>query len=263
MSRSPRVPGVLAAAVIVIVLGLQHAAAVVIRHDRTDADALAAGAPFDAVGRVQPDGGCTLVAPRWAVTAAHVAASMPAGARVTFGANSYPVARVVLHPESAATPGVPPEVDLALLELAEPVRDVDPIPLYRGRSEQGATLTIVGYGDFGTPRAALRRGDGRRRAVTNAVHDAGPRRLFLRFDGPPAGTPLEGVGGPGDSGGPALIQEGGSWRLAGVSSASMDGRPGQYGVVDVYTRVSAYLAWIDAAMAVPVPLAAATGPKGG
>lgn len=254
MSRFPWLPGVLAAAV--IVFGLQHAAAVVIRHDRTDADALAAGAPFDAVGRVQPDGGCTLIAPRWAVTAAHVARSMAAGARVTFGANSYPVARVVLHPESAAPAGVPPDVDLALLELAEPVRGVAPIPFYRGQAERGTTMTIVGYGDFGTPRAARQRSDGRRRAVTNVVHDAGPRRLFMRFDEPPAGTPLEGVGGPGDSGGPALLNEGGVWQVAGVSSASMDGRPGQYGVVDVYTRVSAYTSWMDATLA-----AAAAAPK--
>lgn len=55
------------------------ARAVVIRHDRADADALAAGAPFEAAGRVDPDGGCTLVSPRWAITAAHVAAECSHG----------------------------------------------------------------------------------------------------------------------------------------------------------------------------------------
>jgi hypothetical protein len=230
----------------VILLGVQPALAVVIRHDRTDADALAAGAPFDAVGRVDPDGGCTLIAPRWAVTAAHVARPLRPGAQVSFGDLASTVSRVVLHPDSESPPGMPPEVDLALLELSPPVEHVEPVSLYRGTAEQGATMTIVGYGDFGPAGVPLHRGDGRRRAVTNVVHDAGPRRLFMRFDRPPDGTPLEGVGGPGDSGGPALIQEGGTWRLAGVSSASMDGRPGQYGVVDVYTRVSAYVAWIDA-----------------
>lgn len=120
--------------------------------------------------------------------------------------------------------------------------------LYRGRSEFGAPVVIVGVGDFGTPRRPLTRTDGSRRAVTNVVVDAGPRRLFMKFDAPPAGTDLEGVGGPGDSGGPALLDVGGSWQVAGVSSASMDGKPGQYGVTDVYTRVGSYVEWIDTSL---------------
>ena len=47
----------------------------------------------------------------------------------------------------------------------------------------------------------------------------------------------------------ALVEIAGVWQVAGVSSASMDGRPGQYGVTDVYTRVSSYVEWIDAVMA--------------
>ena len=122
---------------------------------------------------------------------------------------------------------------------------VTPLPLYRGRAELDATLVIVGYGDFGTPQEPLQRSDGRRRAASNVVVDAGPRRLFMKFDAPPGGTDLEGVGGPGDSGGPALVEVAGVWQVAGVSSASMDGRPGQYGVTDVYTRVSSYVEWIS------------------
>lgn len=228
-----------------------HATGIVIRDDVPDAAAVTLGEPFVAAGRVVPDGGCTLIAPTWAVTAAHVAASLPAGATVVFGDRRYEVKRVVLHPEGGARPGVPPEVDLALLELTTSVQDVPPVPLYRGRGELGATLVIVGYGDFGTPKAGLQRTDGRRRAATNVVVDAGPRRVFVKFDAPPAGTAVEGVGGPGDSGGPALIDAGGVWQVAGISSASMDGRPGHYGVTDVYTRVSSYLAWIDQTLASP------------
>ena len=33
--------------------------------------------------------------------------------------------------------------------------------------------------------------------------------------------------------------------LVGVSSASMNGKPGTYGVVDVYTRISSYVDWIE------------------
>ena len=65
---------------------------------------------------------------------------------------------------------------------------------------------------------------------------------------PPAGSEMEGVGGPGDSGGPALVEESGRYFVAGISSASMNGRPGTYGVTDVYTRVSSYVDWIEKTM---------------
>ena len=219
--------------------------AVVIRHDKGDADALRLGERFKSIGRVLPDGGCTLIAPTWAVTAAHVAASIPPGGKVQFGDKTYTVKRTVLHPEGVGPKGQPPEVDLALIELTEPVSQVTPIELYRERQELGQTLFIVGYGDSGNPQSGLKHTDGKRRAVTNVVDDAGPRRIFMKFDAPPNGSEYEGVGGPGDSGGPALLQTGGKLFLAGVSSASMDGKPGQYGVTDVYTRVSSYAAWID------------------
>ena len=229
-------------------IGPISADAVVYRHDRSDSAAIALGAPFAAVGRIVPDGCCTLIAPTWAATAAHVAARVRPGTTVAFGDSTATVKRVVIHPEGAGRPGVPPEVDLALIELTAPVFGIEPATLHRGHDELGKRLTIVGYGDFGNPRAPLTRSDNRRRAVTNIVSDAGPRRIFMKFDPPPAGTPNEGVGGPGDSGGPALWEHDGKIFLVGVSSASMDGKPGQYGVVDVYTRVSSYIAWIESTM---------------
>ena len=171
---------------------------------------------------------------------------LPGKGQVQFGDNIYAIKRVVIHPEGAAPKGTPPEVDLALVELIEPVRPVTPVELYRGRDELGKTFFIVGYGDYGNPRTGLTRTDGKRRAVTNVANDVGPRRIFMRFDEPPDGSPFEGVGGPGDSGGPALLEKDGRLFIAGVSSASMNGKPGQYGVTDVYTRVSSYLDWIDA-----------------
>jgi hypothetical protein len=225
------------------------AAAVVGRPDRDEASRLARGARYPAAGRVLPDGGCTLVAPRWALTAAHVAANLRPGSKVDFDGQMAVVSRVVLHPEGESPPGRPPEVDLALLQFAEPVAGVEPIAPYRGKDELGTTLVLVGHGDFGTAGSPIHHSDGRRRAVENAVDDAGPKRLFLRFDAPPAGVADEGVGAAGDSGGPAILELEGKPYLAGVSSASMDGKPGQYGVVDVYTRVGSYLDWIDATIA--------------
>ena len=237
------------ALLITLLAAATHLNAVVIRHDRSDAEALQLATRFVAAGRVLPDGGATLVRPTWAITAAHVAARLGQQSRLQFGARDYPIKRVVIHPEGKGAPGVPPDVDLAAVELTEPVSGIEPVALYRGRAEQDARVFVVGYGDYGVAGQPFQRTDGRRRAATNVVHDAGPKRLFMRFDAPPGGTSLEGVGGPGDSGGPLFLEEGGQLYLAGVSSASMDGKPGTYGVVDVYTRVSSYADWIDATLA--------------
>ncbi len=69
----------------------------------------------------------------------------------------------------------------------------------------------------------------------------------MRFDEPGAGTDHEGVSGVGDSGGPALIEVDGSWRLAGVAS-SEDSRAargrGRYGTTKFYVSLHAATNWI-------------------
>ncbi|MEO5821070.1 MAG: trypsin-like serine protease [Vicinamibacteraceae bacterium] len=223
--------------------------AVVIRHDKPDADALALGSRFAAAGRVVPDGGCTLIAPSWAVTAAHVAARLRPGSRVEFEGTPSVVKRVMAHPDASGPAGAPPDVDLALIEFTAPVAGVQPIQLYKGRDELGRPVFIVGYGDYGVAGAPFQRTDGKRRAVTNEIDDVGPKRVFMAFDAPPSGSALEGVGAPGDSGGPAFVEVNGRLLLVGVSSASMNGKPGTYGVVDVYTRISSYVDWIEKTIA--------------
>jgi len=247
LSQYRLMSGVLVGLVLIscfVLLVHSRATAVVIRHDKDDAAALRLAQPFQAVGRILPDGGCTLIAPTWALTAAHVGASLHPGSLIQFGDQTYAVKRVVLHPEGSGPKGSPPEVDLGLVEIAEPVIAIKPVSLYRGQKELGKMVYLVGYGDYGNPRSGLRRTDGNRRAVTNVVDDAGPRRIFMKFDEPPKGSEFEGVGGPGDSGGPALFLDDGKIFLMGVSSASMNGKPGAYGVTDVYVRVSSYISWI-------------------
>jgi len=140
---------------------------------------------------------------------------------------------------------------MALIQLDSAVPNVRPARLYRDSDELGREAVIVGRGDFGPAGKQPTLSDGRRRAVTNTIDDAGPLRLRLTFDEPPNGTHLEGVGAPGDSGGPLLILIGGEPHVAGVSSASMGGPPGAYGTRDVYARVSTAADWIDATIADP------------
>ena len=71
--------------------------------------------------------------------------------------------------------------------------------------------------------------------------------LVFRLDAPEDEntTPLEGVSGPGDSGGPALIESSGVLKLAGFSVASSGRPPGTYGNLEFYSRVSLDVDWIQ------------------
>lgn len=228
------------------------ASAVVWRHDlRSGAPVESLGSHYPAVAQIAPDGTGTLISPTWVLTAAHVATRVARhGGSVLLEGKRYAVKRAVIHPQGNTDPRFPnrpPEVDLGLLELSAPAWGIAPIGVYRETDEMGKTLTIVGYGDFGPAGAPLARADGIRRAVQNVVADVGPLRLFLPFDAPPGGEQREGIGAAGDSGGPALIGKDGVTWVAGVSSGA-DGPPGAYGTVDIYTRVSAHLEWIDVAI---------------
>jgi len=220
--------------------------AVVARHDQQDEVLLALGDRFPATGKVDPDGSCALVSPTWIVTAGHVAQSVKPGVhRIQFGEKKYAVKRVVMHADCKPAGHRPPDVDLALIELAEPVSGVVPVSLYRKGDEKGKRIFIAGYGDLGSGKSRPRFTDGKLRAATNVVDGVHPTRILFDFSKPPDGTDLEGVSGPGDSGGPAYVEVNGRPLLVGVSSAAMNGKPGRYGVTEVYTRISAFTAWID------------------
>lgn len=219
---------------------------VVIRHDRTDQEARELAVRFDATAAFVPDGCGTLIAPRWVLTAAHVGRGLsPFSPRIRVDGEEHGVRQVLFHPDSEGDGRRPPQVDLALVQLVEAVEGVEPVPLYRRSDEAGQDVFVVGYGDHGAAGARLTRGDGVRRAATNTVESAEGGRLRLTFDAPPDGTALEGVGGPGDSGGPLYLENDEGLFLAGVSFASMGGRPGSYGVVDLYVRASAFAKWVD------------------
>jgi secreted trypsin-like serine protease len=64
---------------------------------------------------------------------------------------------------------------------------------------------------------------------------------------------LEGISGPGDSGGPALIGRNNELYIVGISS-NQEGeghKKGTYGVIEYYTRISSYYNWLVKTMKQP------------
>lgn len=225
---------------------------IVIRHDRVDEQYQLAEANAPWLVDIGERGGHgTLIGSRWVLTAAHVVHSMEPGHEVHVAGQAIPVRRIVLHP-GWRTPQTNVVDDIALLELEHPVRNGKPLSIYRKSDERGRTVTFAGRGGTGNGRDGLRReGDRRLRRATNVIEEVDRRWIVFRFDSGAEATDLEGISGPGDSGGPALIDTGDDLIVAGVSSWQDDrptGRAGVYGVREYYARVSSYAEWIDRTM---------------
>jgi hypothetical protein len=144
--------------------------------------------------------------------------------------------------------------DIALLRLAAPVDDVKTPELYRHTDERGKLVTLYGKGATGngvTGEYANSPHRGLLRRAHNCIVGAENQWLSYVFDCTSAAPPLEGVIGGGDSGGPVLIEAGGMWKLAGVTSWKSwkgdlkDFRSGVCGQSFYCSRISHYAAWID------------------
>lgn len=235
--------------------------AIVVRHDADDAAFIELAQRFPAVANVRcADGSCglgaesTLIDPRWLVTAAHVAAELRPGDTAEIGGTTYPIERIALHPDWHSTTDI--RVDIALVRLAQPVTGVAPVPLYSGSDEVGMPVVFVGRGGTGTGLTGPVTEDLKLRAATNSVESVVDGSLLrFRFDAPgdPDVTELEGISGPGDSGGPAFVERDGRVLLIGVgvgqNARPADGKRGHYKVLEIYTRVSAFVGWMEATLA--------------
>ncbi|GHO79311.1 hypothetical protein KSD_70820 [Ktedonobacter sp. SOSP1-85] len=226
----------------------------IIRHDRLDRETLVDSTQWPGITSFfRGHGAASLIAPTWLLTAAHVVNLIPPDLHlsVEFAGKRYPIARIIRHPDFRKEWDYEKDravdtIDLAVVELEMPVEGIEPFKLYEQSDEQGQEITLLGAGECGNGKRGALGSDRHLRRVTNQIDAVDDYWIQFRFDPPPLGTYLEGVGGNGDSGGPALIERNSQFFIAGVSSWQQLGdRPlGTYGCIEHYSRVSCFVDWI-------------------
>ena len=235
-------------------LAAPAAHAILIRADRTDEEYLELATRYtSSISLDAPDGEGVLIAPRWVLTAAHMAQAikdLKGPHKLRFDERSYEIEAIHIHPDWKK--GGPS--DIALLQLAKPVANVKPTPVYRASDEGGKAVVIVGHGYTGKigEKPSRENWDHKKRAAINTVDRVTPRILGLRIKPADDASDLQGAAAPGDSGGPAYIQTDEGLFVAGIGyatdDANADGIVGSVGDWELYARVSAFYSWIEATM---------------
>ncbi|WP_419149302.1 S1 family peptidase [Pseudoalteromonas 'SMAR'] len=227
--------------------------ALVIRHDVADTKYLAAAAKDNTTvtfyglykQKQIVEGTGALIDSYWVLTAAHVAQYLKEDGKVRFKDTMYSIENVIIHPkwQDRKFP-----YDIALVKLSMPIKAATIAQLYAADDEAGKVSWFVGRGDTGNGLKGLSDADNRLRLAYNQVTKSHGQWLQFVFDSGEQGLPLEGVSGPGDSGGPAYITVDDKLYIIGVS-AWQNTEPtgweeGKYGVIENYSRIAFFREWI-------------------
>lgn len=183
----------------------------------------------------------TLIADRWALTAAHVVHECTDVVLIS-GTERFEVDEVVIHDEWKDVAG---EFDIAMLHSVRNFGLNSFPPLATRRHNVGDVVSVVGYGITGPLTRGHVVSDGRLRAGTQTIERYEGHMIVCHAR---RGTsPLELCIAPGDSGGP-LFCDG---ELAGVHSLTMrDKGPlaSREGEESGHTSVFEFVPWINGVM---------------
>lgn len=222
--------------------------AIVIRHDVPDEKYHAVPSDFPPLATLYNIGvHGTLIHPEWVVTAAHAVFCLNPGQKIRVGNDIVTVANRYSHPNYK----LGDEHDIALIQLQSSISTVKPAEIYRSDDEKGKVTWFIGAGGTGTgisgETIGYQENNGKLRKAQNKIIGVNNTDIIFKFEKGAKGEMLEGVSGNGDSGGPAYIKEGETYKLLGISSRadSWFYDVGEYGVTELYTRVSSYQHWID------------------